>query len=477
MIKIAALANEILQRKTQHGLSSVSVKYSGLMVPMAQYVLTGSIKEDPPRILTDQTLTKKAQLVDVEIDVNKTMPALDNISAIYEDKIIHCASRYNGQEFDVSCFAPTREAAREWMNQFQSDMVMKNQFRGKTLFASNGLIFKDIQKVGWDDVVLDDKTKKDIRLNTLFFFGNERLIKAGVNKRGIVLYGPPGTGKTSIVKAVFSELDNKNISRIYVTPESFKYMNVSTIFDMLSYLGPTIFVFEDIDFIGADRGGIHVGSSGLLGDLLTNLDGMRKYNDPIVIIATTNRIEALDDALANRPSRFDRKIKIGLPDRNYLKILYGKLLNQDVLDDILELSDGFTGSHVVEAVNTAKILAANENKETMESLKEACQIIRENFFPGESTFKLKAAIQSRLIKTGSAKMATLAVDKLEKEFDLASKKTLDKMTDEELKVVLAFEMLSDGAPKEIAQQIWKGTHPYTKDRAIMLQQLANFGYE
>lgn len=476
MNKVAKLANEILKNKTQNGLSVVSVKYAGMMVPMAQYVITNFIKENPPKILTDQSLSKKAQLVDIESDVHKTMPALDNVSAIYDDKIIQCASKYNGQEFDISCHASTREAAREWMDQFQSDMVKKNQFRGKTLYANNGLIFKDIPKVGWDDVILDDKTKKDIRLNTLFFFGNDRLIKAGVNKRGIVLYGPPGTGKTSIVKAVFSELDNKKISRIYVTPESFKYMNVGTIFDMLSYLGPTLFVFEDIDFIGSDRNGIHMGSSGLLGDLLTNLDGMRKYNDPIVIIATTNRIEALDEALANRPSRFDRKIKIGLPDRNYLKILYGRLLNQDVLDDILELSDGFTGSHVVEAVNTAKILAANENKETMDSLKEACQIVRDNFFPGQSNFKLKAAIHGHLIKTGSKKMSALDLNKLEKDFDSSSKKILNDMTDEELKTVLAYEMLSDGAPKEIAQQILIGTHPYTKNRAIMLQQLSNFGY-
>jgi len=89
----------------------------------------------------------------------------------------------------------------------------------------------------------------------------------------------------------------------------FHKYSLGHLFDTLQYLGSTVLAFEDIDMVGTSRD-IHIGSN-LLGDLLTNLDGMRSYSDPLVVMASTNKISMLDDALANRPCRFDRKIEIG----------------------------------------------------------------------------------------------------------------------------------------------------------------------
>lgn len=377
------------------GLALVSRSYDGLLVPIAKYTLTNLVKEKAPRIATAVNFSKKPELDDLQIDVYKTTPAFENITAIYDSKIVVAYMQYGS--FKVDCYSKTREESKEWIDNFENDMVKKNQYRGKCLYAEKeSMFFKDVPKVSWDDVVLTEKCKKDIRLNTSEFLGNEKFSRSGVNKRGIVLFGPPGTGKTSVVKAVFNDLDNKNVSRIYVTAESFRYMPVSKLFEFLPYLGPTVLAFEDIDFMSGNRDNFT--SSGQLGDLLTNLDGMRKFSEPIVVIASTNKIEMLDTALSSRPCRFDRRIEIGLPDSESLKTMYFRLLNKNIGEGIVNLSKDFTGAHVVETVNTARILATNESKQVIDCLEEACQIIRDNFFPGQTIIEIQSSVKKYFIK-------------------------------------------------------------------------------
>ena len=76
--------------------------------------------------------------------------------------------------------------------------------------------------------------------------------------------------------------------------------------------------------------------------------------------------------------------------------LYKKFAGTDVSDEIIELSTGFTGSHVVETVNTAKILAAYNNLEVNNCLTEACNIIRSNFFPGQTVAQTKEAVKKSI---------------------------------------------------------------------------------
>jgi len=393
------------------GLVPVSRSYNGLLVPIAKYTMTNFVREIKPKIATAADFGKKPVLDDLQIDVYQTMPAIENITAVYDDKIITAFMQYG--EFKVNCYASTREEAKEWIDNFESNMIRRNQYRGKCLYAEKEtMFFKDVPRVSWDDVVLTEKAKKDIRLNTSDFLGNQKFVRAGVNKRGLVMFGPPGTGKTSVVKAVFNDLDKKGVSRIYVTAESFRYMAVSKLFEFLAYLGPTVLAFEDIDFMSGNRD--NYTASNQLGDLLTNLDGMRKFGDPLVVIASTNKIEMLDTALSSRPCRFDRRIEIGLPDAINLKAMYMKHLGVDVGDEIISLSKDFTGSHVVETVNTAKILATNDDRQTVDCLKEACEIIRENFFPGQSQIEIKAGIQAYLIKRGHVKTASTQNTKISK---------------------------------------------------------------
>jgi len=380
-----------------HGMQSVTRVYEGFLVPAAQYVLTKIINEDKPQILCNGKFDKQADLVDIPVDVDKICPVVNHVLAIYSDSIITGNEHYG--DFIVSCFAPTRKEASTWISNFERRLVKENQYIGKSLYIENGKInFCNIPKVIWDDIVLDDKVKNDIRINTVSFLSDERLKNTGVMKRGLIIYGPPGTGKTSIIKAIFNELDDRNISRIYVTAESFSKMSVKNLFDFIPYLGKVVLAFEDVDMIGRSRETPF--SNNLLGDLLTNLDGMRAYDEQIVVIASTNKIEMLDNALANRPCRFDRRIEIKLPSEKDLRNLYEKFSGINLPEEVIKISAGFTGAHVVEAVNTAKILSAYNNKPLYECMIDACNIIRNNFFPMQTQAEIRKAALESLRKIG-----------------------------------------------------------------------------
>jgi ATP-dependent 26S proteasome regulatory subunit len=396
---ISKFADNILSRNIKtasancpNGLSTVSREYAGMLIPMAQYILTKIVRNTKPIITSDIAFGKRMALTDIETDVDKTEAVVTGATLIYPEMIITAYKSYN--TFNVNCFSKTRQSSLEWINNFEHMMKTQNHYRGKCLYVEGGMRFHDVPSVSWEDVVLSDKVKNDIHLNAVAFLGDAKLAKIGVTKRGIMLYGPPGTGKTSVVKAIFKELHGKKISRVYVTAESFQHGSVSDLFEILAYLGPTVLAFEDVDMIGVSRDRIASGS--LLGDLLTNMDGMRNHKDPLVIIASTNKLSMLDEALANRPCRFDRKIEFGLPSPDHLRKIYHKLTGLNVNDDIIKTSKNFTGSHVVEAVNTARILAANEKKEIKDVLKDACVIIKENFFPGQSQLEIKTAARKVL---------------------------------------------------------------------------------
>jgi len=401
---VSSLDKQLKKEAAIENLAMVSRTFSGFLVPVAQYVLTNILKEDDPQIISGtMNFQTSATLSDIPIDVDKIIPVITHITATYKNKVIQASMQYDN--FNILCYAATRKEAENWMQNLEVRMLKDNQYRGKCLHIENNNVrFHRVPKVNWEDVILKDEIKRDIRMNTVSFLGDEKLSKVGVSKRGLIMYGPPGTGKTSVVKAIFNELEGKSISRIYVTAESFRRMSANRLFDLLPYLGKTVLAFEDIDMISGNRNEVMSVDSGLLGDLLTNLDGMRTYSDPIVVMASTNKISMLDDALANRPCRFDRKIEIGLPTKENLKVLYKKFSGIEVSDEVIKLSDGFTGSHVVEAVNTAKILSLYDEKTLENSLIESCNIIRDNFFAGQKLDQIKV---SQVVKNYIIKKALL----------------------------------------------------------------------
>ena len=58
--------------------------------------------------------------------------------------------------------------------------------------------------------------------------------------------------------------------------------------------------------------------------MLSALNGIES-NDGVITLATTNYNENLDEALRDRPGRFDVCIKVGLPDQYSRKILVNSI--------------------------------------------------------------------------------------------------------------------------------------------------------
>ncbi len=204
--------------------------------------------------------------------------------------------------------------------------------------------------------------------------------------KGVLLYGPPGTGKTMMAKAVATESEANFIN--VKGPEFLsKWVGesekaVRETFRKARQAAPCVIFMDEIDSIAPTRGGegdSHV-TERVISQLLTEIDGMQSLNN-VIVIAATNRPDILDPALL-RPGRFDRIVKVGMPDLEARKqILHihtdKKPLADDVdLDKLAEKTEGFTGADLAALTNEAVMLAIRstiakngDNKELMKSQK------------------------------------------------------------------------------------------------------------
>jgi transitional endoplasmic reticulum ATPase len=184
--------------------------------------------------------------------------------------------------------------------------------------------------------------------------------------KGVLLYGPPGTGKTLLAKAVANET-NANFYSIAGPEIMGKYYGESEeklrgIFNEAEQNAPSIIFIDEIDSIAPKREEV----SGelekrIVSQLLTLMDGLESRGK-VVVIAATNRPDALDPAL-RRPGRFDREIEIGIPDeKSRLEILQihtrGMPLEPDVkLEEMARVTHGFVGADLQALAKEAAILA------------------------------------------------------------------------------------------------------------------------
>jgi transitional endoplasmic reticulum ATPase len=171
--------------------------------------------------------------------------------------------------------------------------------------------------------------------------------------KGVLLHGPPGTGKTLIAKAVANEIDAsfqtisgpEIMSKYYGESEE----QLREVFEEAEENAPAIVFIDELDSIAPERGE----ASGdverrVVAQLLSLMDGLDERGE-VVVIAATNRVDAIDPAL-RRGGRFDREIEIGVPDRDgRLEILQvhtrGMPLAEGVeLEQYADNTHGFVGA-------------------------------------------------------------------------------------------------------------------------------------
>nr|WP_052663458.1 ATP-dependent zinc metalloprotease FtsH [[Mycoplasma] testudinis] len=203
--------------------------------------------------------------------------------------------------------------------------------------------------------------------------------------RGVILYGPPGTGKTLLAKAVAGEA---GVPFFQVTGSAFEDMlvgvgakRVRDLFNKAKKAAPCIIFIDEIDSVGSKRGKLDVSNYSVaeqtLNQLLAEMDGFSSRTG-VVVMAATNRLDVLDDALL-RPGRFDRHIQVSLPDvKERTAILKIHAVNKNLsskvnLEDIARRTPGFSGAQLENVLNEATLLAvrAKRNTITMEDLDEA----------------------------------------------------------------------------------------------------------
>ncbi len=197
--------------------------------------------------------------------------------------------------------------------------------------------------------------------------------------KGILLTGPPGTGKTLLAKAAasythsaFLATSGSEFIEVYAgvgaqrVRQLFKAARERAQKEKKD--GAIIFV-DEIDVLGGKRGSNtgHLEYDQTLNQLLVEMDGLRQDDKMrILVVGATNREDMLDPALT-RPGRFDRIVRVDLPDkaarRSILEIhCKNKPLADDVsLEDIARETFGFSGAHLESLANEAAILALREN--------------------------------------------------------------------------------------------------------------------
>jgi transitional endoplasmic reticulum ATPase len=184
--------------------------------------------------------------------------------------------------------------------------------------------------------------------------------------KGVLLYGPPGTGKTRLARAVANESSAQffliNGPEIMGSGYGESEKKLRDVFDAASKAAPSIIFIDEIDSIAPKRGSVSgEAEKRLVAQLLTLMDGLNPRAN-LVVIAATNRPEAIDEAL-RRPGRFDREIVVGVPDvRGRREILAihtrGMPLAPDVdLNELARSTYGFVGADLSALTREAAIEA------------------------------------------------------------------------------------------------------------------------
>jgi len=195
----------------------------------------------------------------------------------------------------------------------------------------------------------------------------ELFTRLGVDPpKGVLLHGPPGTGKTRLAQAVANESDATFLSingpEIMGSGYGESEKALREVFEEAGKSSPAIIFIDEIDSIAPKRSQVHgEAEKRLVAQLLTLMDGLNSRAH-VVVIAATNRPDAIDEAL-RRPGRFDREIVIGVPDESGRREILGihtrgMPLGPGVdLNEIARTTHGFVGADLAALTREAAIEA------------------------------------------------------------------------------------------------------------------------
>ena len=273
---------------------------------------------------------------------------------------------------------------------------MMKQLGGKNsmnfnLGKSNAKVYvKGVKGIMFKDVAGEDEAKESLSEIVDYMHDPDKYRKIGARMpKGILLVGPPGTGKTMLAKAVAGEA---NVPFFSISGSEFVEMfvgmgasKVRDLFKQAKEKAPCIVFIDEIDAIGQKRNASNLGGNDereqTLNQLLTEMDGFED-NTGVIILAATNRPEALDAALT-RPGRFDRRVPVELPDlKGREAILKVHAQNIKVEDDvdygiIARMAAGASGAELANIINEAALRAVRDKRDkvSQSDLEESIEVV------------------------------------------------------------------------------------------------------
>lgn len=258
-------------------------------------------------------------------------------------EFVHCALFHKGNqnEDEISFFVlvseKNYEAYVKLRNEFD-DWVQQRDRSNLHIRVIDGEDIPYTRDSTWEDLFLPDDIKNEIKSLVENFLSSKDfyLDKKIPWKRGVLLYGRPGNGKTSIIRTIMSMYNFKPVTIVpgandEVVREAFSYAEEQS---------PSLLYFEDLDSL-LEKG---VDTS----SFLNLMDGISAKNG-LLVVATANEIKKLKSNITDRPSRFDRKFEIPLPNQEmayiYLKRWFGSLISVKKCKELAKYAEKYEFSY------------------------------------------------------------------------------------------------------------------------------------
>ena len=248
---------------------------------------------------------------------------------------------------------------------------------------------KSSEGIKFEDVAGEDEAKENLTEIVDYLHDPSKYRDIGASMpKGILLVGPPGTGKTMLAKAVagaanvpFFSMSGSEFVEMFVGMGASK---VRDLFKQAKEKAPCIVFIDEIDAIGKKRDGQIGGNDEreqTLNQLLTEMDGF-EGNSGVMILAATNRPDALDPALT-RPGRFDRRVPVELPDlkgrEEILKVHAKQIKIADDVDFklIARMASGASGAELANIINEAALRAVRDKRKfvNQSDLEESIEVV------------------------------------------------------------------------------------------------------